>query len=96
MGITKERLLVLGHQVRVALFMDLAKQDCPLKPTEPTEKVAKLRATLILEEALETIKALGFDVICGNHIACESSIQVVPNGKGVDLVEVADAKYIIS
>ncbi len=51
------------HYDRVAEFMRLAKQKLPDSPTMPSEKVRQLRAKLILEEALETIHALGFTVV---------------------------------
>jgi predicted HAD superfamily Cof-like phosphohydrolase len=47
------------HQKRVDDFMRLAKQELPEKPTEPSEAVRLLRAKLIFEEAIETIRALG-------------------------------------
>jgi predicted HAD superfamily Cof-like phosphohydrolase len=50
------------HQRRVEQFMMLAHQDLPAHPTLPNESILRLRATLILEEALETIQALGFAV----------------------------------
>lgn len=39
-----------------------AKQEVPILPTLPNEQIRRLRAKLILEEALETILALGFEV----------------------------------
>ena len=50
------------HQQDVEAFMLRAKQEVPLVPTEPSPEVRILRAKLILEEALETIKALGVSV----------------------------------
>lgn len=50
------------HQQRVNHFMRLAKQDVPSAPTIPSPEVRALRARLILEEALETIDALGCTV----------------------------------
>jgi len=50
------------HQHRVDEFMRLAKQERPSKPTMPSKEVRVLRAKLILEEALETIEALGVKV----------------------------------
>ena len=47
------------HQQRVERFMRLAGQDVPNKPQVPSEEVRLLRARLIMEEALETIEALG-------------------------------------
>ena len=46
------------HQQRVDEFMRLAKQNLPAVPTEPSEEVRLLRAKLIFEEAVETIRAL--------------------------------------
>lgn len=48
------------HQRRVAKFMKLAGQEVPKTPTIPDAKTRELRAMLILEEALETVAALGF------------------------------------
>ena len=48
------------HQQRVDELMRKAGQDLPEKPMVPDEKVRWLRAKLILEEAFETITALGF------------------------------------
>lgn len=55
-----------AHQQRVDKFMKLAKQDLPDRPTLPDEKARLLRAKLILEEALETVHALGVDVWVDN------------------------------
>lgn len=40
-----------------------ARQALPDEPTLPDESIRKLRAAIILEEALETVKALGFDPV---------------------------------
>lgn len=53
---------VSSHQFAVEKFMTLGGQEIPAKPTIPSLQVRKLRAKLILEEALETIKALGLYV----------------------------------
>jgi len=50
------------HHARVADFMLRAKQAVPLFPIIPSAEVRKLRAKLILEEALETVRGLGFAV----------------------------------
>lgn len=53
------------HQHNVESFMLRAGQSVPVVPTEPDEKTRILRAKLILEEALETIRdGLGVDVYC--------------------------------
>jgi len=52
----------------VAEFMLKAKQATPLFPTIPSLEVRKLRARLILEEAMETVHALGFSIDAGDSI----------------------------
>lgn len=47
---------------KVKQFMQLFKQEIPPTPIIPSLEVRKLRARLILEEALETIEALGFEI----------------------------------
>ncbi len=51
-----------NHQLRIERFMKLAGQESPQSPVVPDIKVRQLRAALILEEAFETIDALGFKV----------------------------------
>ena len=48
-----------NHWRRVRQFMSLAKQGTPASPIWPSSQTALLRARLILEEAIETIEALG-------------------------------------
>lgn len=48
-----------NEQKQVKEWMTAFGQECPEKPTIPSLEVRKLRAKLILEEALETIEALG-------------------------------------
>lgn len=50
-----------SHQVAVESFMTLGGQEVPKKPCIPNVEIRRLRAKLILEEALETIHALGFE-----------------------------------
>lgn len=52
------------HQSRVEEFMLKAGQVVRAEPGLPTLEERRLRARLILEEALETVSALGFDVPC--------------------------------
>ncbi len=52
------------HYKRVKTLMIKAGQECPDKPTIPSYEIRKLRAKLILEEAEETINALGFQSRC--------------------------------
>ncbi len=50
------------EQSLVKDFMQKFEQETPNKPCIPSYEIRKLRAELILEEALETIGALGFEV----------------------------------
>lgn len=50
------------HAARIRAFMLKADQDTPDAPTIPDEDIRILRAKLILEEALETVRALGVTV----------------------------------
>lgn len=80
------------HQQRVEMFMEKAGQTVPDRPTIPDEATRRFRANLILEEALETIKALGFDVCF--HIGGKLEI-----GKQVfepDLIQIVDGCADIS
>jgi hypothetical protein len=49
-----------NNQQQVRDWMKAFGQECPTKPIIPSKEIRYLRAKLILEEALETIKALGF------------------------------------
>src|SRR4051812_13635762 len=51
-----------SHQFKIEKFMRLAGQQVPYAPTLPSREIRMLRATLILEEAIETINGLGFSV----------------------------------
>jgi len=50
------------HQIRVEEFMRKAEQELPSGPSMPSQYIRTLRARLILEEALETVQALGVAV----------------------------------
>lgn len=79
-----------AHQKRVEAFMKLAKQDVPEKPTIPDTKLAMLRASLILEEALETITALGCEVLAERTFQVSKSNVSIVSVKEPDIVEVCD------
>ena len=77
------------HQQRVEQFMVGAGQDLPDRPTIPSRKVCELRARLILEEALETIAALGFSVLGVGP----ATLRVIPCpdiNEGISILEVVD------
>lgn len=91
------------HQKRVDQFMKLAKQELPKTPCIPGVEVRRLRAKLIMEEALETIHALGFTVELDwlhdspggqrSHVWQEirnQDVGFVESGNGPDLIEIAD------
>jgi predicted HAD superfamily Cof-like phosphohydrolase len=50
------------HYDRIKSFMQKAGQDTPAQPIIPDDETRVLRAKLILEEALETIRGLGVRV----------------------------------
>ncbi len=60
------------HFRRVREFMQKAGQETPSEPTVPDAATRVLRAKLILEEALETVEALGVAV----HTNGESTVQI--------------------
>lgn len=53
------------HFRRIREFMQRAGQQTPSVPTTPDADTRVLRAKLILEEALETVEALGVEVTVG-------------------------------
>lgn len=86
------------HQKRVEKFMRLAGQQVPLSPTMPDGPTRLLRAKLILEEAIETVHALGFEFYlidrsngCDDYDDRSSSSEVIFVEHGEpDLVQIAD------
>lgn len=75
------------HQQRVEEFMLRASQDVPSRPTRPEEAVLRLRARLILEEALETLRALGYDIVFDPEA---NDYTVVDCNTGLDMIEAVD------
>lgn len=78
------------HQLRVEDFMRKAGQEVPDKPTIPSEEVRLLRAKLILEEAVETIHALGFDIEGDIDPDYNLTDMIIPHTLGCDIKEVID------
>lgn len=83
------------HQHLVDRFMLMAGQAVPITPQNPEPGVRKLRAKLILEEALECIRGLGVDV----HVSFDTTAVSVTNQESTlvfhekekyDIVEVVD------
>lgn len=78
-----------------------AGQDTPARPSIPDEETRLLRARLILEEALETVKALGVGVTVkpddsGNPVELEEEHLSFRINGAVDLEGVADGCADIS
>lgn len=61
------------HQKRVEEFMRLAGQEVPSGPIIPSLEIRKFRADMILEEALETIEGLGFEV---NQVGPDGELEL--------------------
>jgi predicted HAD superfamily Cof-like phosphohydrolase len=77
------------HQQSVEKFMELAGQSIPSSPVSPNLETRELRARLILEESLETIKALGFQVMAKEEIVDDNLVKFVDCFEP-DLIEIAD------
>lgn len=73
------------EQQQVRDWMKAFGQDTPDKPIIPSLEVRKLRAKLILEEALETIEALGFLVSIKDTYTGQNWIY---DNSGFDEIEV--------
>ena len=73
------------HYQRIEMFMRLAGQECKSVPELPSEEIRRLRANLILEEAIETINALGFNLDFAGINKVVLSAELAP-----DLREIAD------
>lgn len=81
------------HQRRIEAFMIKAEQEIPEKPCIPSEEVRLLRARLILEEALETVRALGFSIDFPPETYREDEICIEANGgdwPSDDLIRLSD------
>lgn len=61
--------------------MLLGGQKVPQIPTIPDENTRKLRASLILEEAFETINAMGFDVVLQDRSPAIDKLVFIDCGK---------------
>lgn len=75
-------------QRRVDAFMEKAGQETPDAPVIPDEETRLLRAKLILEEALETVAALGFSASVVP--ASPSHLCTLQPTGDPDLTEIAD------
>lgn len=73
------------HQRRVEEFMAHAGQAVPQIPILPDEAGRHFRAKMILEESLETIEGLGFEVVMG-----DDGPMLMRSNKAPDLIEIVD------
>jgi predicted HAD superfamily Cof-like phosphohydrolase len=67
-----------------------ARQIIPTAPCIPNQKVRVLRAKLILEEAFETVHALGFNVMACGHFLYTTEFEYKTNDDGPDLEQIID------
>jgi len=77
------------EQQMVMRFMRVFGNEVKHRPGVPSLEVRKLRAILILEEALETIQALGFNVMFDSNGMHSPSAKFVENNK-LNLEQIAD------
>ena len=84
-----------AHYDRIKSFMQKVGQDTPEGAVVPDEKTRILRAKLILEEALETVDALGVHVHIEGIEIVEEGLEYSGGGE-INLQEVADGCADIS
>jgi predicted HAD superfamily Cof-like phosphohydrolase len=85
------------HFKRVRTFMQKVGQDTPTEVHVPDANTRVLRAKLILEEALETVEALGVTVRAGaNGPLIEEAELEYAHGNPVDIEGVVDGCADIS
>lgn len=84
--------------MQVEAFMLRGGQQVPLVPTEPSKEIRELRAKLILEEAIETVGALGFHIQVPNPqlSLLIDDVEFTELKRGFDLTEVIDGCCDIS
>jgi predicted HAD superfamily Cof-like phosphohydrolase len=79
------------HQRDVEAFMLRGGQEVPIIPTMPNKEILELRANLIMEEALETIHALGCSVLVKDYNKDELlEYEIVSKTTNINLVNIVD------
>lgn len=83
------------HYKRVEEFMRTAKQEVRDVPAVPSEETRRLRGSLLLEEVLETLEALGVRALIatpfGDMPVLKTNVQVVTTPtESIKLADVAD------
>ena len=87
---------ITEHQERVEQFMKAAGQELPTTPILPDFYTRKLRAKLILEEALETVEALGFALYTPEGLMITKGTLNLQEEYTADLEEIIDGCCDIS
>ena len=77
------------EQDKVTEWMSVFGQETPDKPMMPSLEVRKLRAKLILEEALETIEALGV------HVELKQAFYHGDNNCSKEKIEIEDVEFYV-
>lgn len=67
-----------------------AGQECPPYPAIPSTEVSKLRARLVLEEALEICEGLGICFQLDGESICLGMLDLI-EGEDPDIIKIADA-----
>lgn len=80
-----------AHQRRIESFMRKAGQAVPESVTIPDGATRLLRAKLILEEAFETVKALGVHVYCDG----DSDVPLLFDDLGFEELPNCDLKEVV-
>lgn len=78
------------QHIAVAEFMLKANQTVPIVPMIPSLEIRTLRAKLVLEEALETVNALGLEAHSDWELLDSDLIKFSPIKEGPDLIKLAD------
>lgn len=63
----------MHYQEKVTEFMNVFGQDCPEKPTVPSQDIRILRVKLLLEEVLELAEASGVQVLDTFNVPLDTS-----------------------
>lgn len=85
------------HQLRVEELMRRAGQDIPDYPKMPDHDTRLLRAKLIFEESMETIRALGFELSIKHYNEYKGYEHVTVNpsdDEAINLVEKYDPDMV--
>lgn len=77
-------------QKQVELFMVKAGQPVEYVPAIPSEEAMRHAARILLEETIETINAMGYEIRVGEKVFLEQDGYIMIRKSDPDLVEIAD------